>query len=180
VSGGATVRRLLADRRVRYVIAGGLSAAIYYAAFTGLWLAGREQIPYLAVAVLANLFTAVVIYPVNRLVVFRAAGSWLAGFLRFYVLSLWALLVNLGGLSLLVEVGRLNVLVAQAIVIVVSSVINYQISRVWVFRCRRAAEVPPAGAGPASHRFARLHDKGTRHDVGLGVARQDEVEHLQR
>ena len=129
----------------------------------------------------ANLFTAVVIYPVNRLVVFRAGGPWLAGFLRFYVLSVWALLFTLGGLPLLVEVGHLNVLLAQAIVIVVSAVLNYQISRLWVFRRRPAAEARPAAAGPVSRRgFARLDDEGARDDAGLGVPRQDEVQHLQR
>lgn len=141
MTGRATVRRLFADRRVRYVIVGGLASAIYYTAFASLWLTAGEWIPYLAVAVVANLVTAVAIYPVNRVMVFRAGGSWLAGFLRFYVLSLWALLFTLGGLALLVELGHLNVLLAQAIVIVASSLINYQVSRLWVFRRQRVAEV---------------------------------------
>ena len=168
----AVVRGLLADRRVRYVLAGGLSSAVYYGAFTGLWLGGRERIPYLLVAVVANLFTAVVGYPVNRLVVFRAAGPWLAGFLRFYALSVWALLFTLGGLPLLVEVGRLNVLPAQAIVIAVAAVLNYQISRRWVFRRR-----PPARSLDG---LAGLDDEGARDDPRLGVPRQDQVEQLER
>lgn len=154
--------RAVADRRVRYVLVGGLSAGFYYSAFTAIWLTGI--LPYLLVAVVANLITAVVIYPVNRLVVFRTGGRWLTGFLRFYVVSLWALTFSLGGLPLLVEVGHLHVLVAQAIVIVVSALTNYQISRRWVFRPR-----PP-----------RLDDEGTGHDVRLGVPGQDEVQQLQR
>jgi putative flippase GtrA len=156
------MRRLLADRRIRYVLVGGLSAGFYYSAFSAIWLTGR--VPYLLVAVIANLVTALVIYPVNRLVVFRTGGPWLTGFLRFYVVSLWALMFSLGGLPLLVEVAHLHVLLAQAIVIVVSALTNYQISRRWVFR----------------HRSPRLDDERTGHDVRLGVPGQDEVQQLQR
>lgn len=152
------VRRLLADRRVRYLLVGGLASAIYYATFAGLWLVTAERVSYLLVAVAANLVSAVASYPVQRRVVFRAAGSWIGGFLRFYLLALWALLFMLGGLPLLVEAVHLDVLLAQAIIIVASPVINYQGSRRWVFNRRagrhdaglRASTTRPLAATPAA------------------------------
>jgi putative flippase GtrA len=63
----------------------------------------------------------------------------IAGFLRFYVVCVWAMVFNLGGLWLLVDVVRLHVLIAQAIVIVLGPLMNYQASRLWAFRPRAAA-----------------------------------------
>jgi putative flippase GtrA len=130
------IRRLLDDRRVRYVLAGGLAAAVYYLTFTAAWLVLPRQVPYLSLAVLTNFITAVVMYPIQRRLVFRVDGPWLPGFLRFYVLCLGALLIVLVGLPLLVEVAGLHVLLAQAIVIGGSPLINYQVSRLWAFRRR--------------------------------------------
>ena len=127
------LRVIAADRRVRYVVAGGCASVVYYVAFTLGWLA-VPAVPYLVTALFANFVTAVVMYPVQRLYVFRTGGPWLAGFLRFYVLCLGAVAIMLVGLPLLVEVVGLHVLVAQAIVIVGSPLINYQMGRLWAFK----------------------------------------------
>jgi putative flippase GtrA len=126
--------RIAADRRARYVFAGGLSAAVYYGLFAAGWLALSHRVPYLAVSVVASTLTAVVTYPVYRCVVFRAGGGVLAGFLRFYLVCVWALGFAVGGLWFLVEVAGLDPLVAQAIVIVLGPLINYQAGRLWAFR----------------------------------------------
>lgn len=128
------VGRLLDDPRVRYLFAGGLAAVVYYAVFSGGWLLSGGRLPYLAMAVVANLVTAVTTFPVYRHVVFRASGPWLPAFLRFYVICFWSLVFTLGGLPLLVEVGNVAVLPAQAVLIVVSPLINYQVNRLWAFR----------------------------------------------
>ncbi|GGK40979.1 hypothetical protein GCM10010124_37260 [Pilimelia terevasa] len=130
------------DRRVRYVAAGGLSSAIYYAAFSALWLAAGHLVSYLLVAVVTNVFTALATYPVYRVGVFRAEGPWVSGFLRFYAVCLWSLLFILGGLWLLVEAAGLPVLLAQAVVIVVGPLINYQMGRRWAFRARPRPAAP--------------------------------------
>lgn len=126
--------RLIADRRVRYVLAGGSGSVLYYGLFAAGWLTLSRWVPYLLVSVLASTVTAVVTYPVYRCVVFRTGGPIIAGFLRFYLLSLWALLFAVGGLWFLVEVAGLHPLLGQAIVIVAGPLINYQAGRLWVFR----------------------------------------------
>lgn len=131
-----SLSRLIGDRRVRYLLVGAVSALVYYAIFSVGWLALGHRIPYLLMAVTANVCTAVVTYPLYRREVFQYTGSWLPGFLRFYATCLWALAVSLVGLPLLVELGHLPVLIAQAIIILVSPLINYQIHRFWAFRER--------------------------------------------
>src|SRR3954469_11076875 len=138
------VRSLVGDRRVRYVIAGGMAAVVYYAVFTASWLLMTPRPPYLALAFVANFVAAVVMYPIQRRLVFRAGGPWLSGFLRFYVLCLGAAVIMLVGLPLLVEVAHLHVLLAQAIVIVGSPLVNYQVSRLWAFR-QAPAEIGRVG-----------------------------------
>lgn len=134
------VRRLYdADRRVRYLCTSGFSAALYYATFAAGWAVFPRAMPYLALALVANVVTALAVYPIHRLAVFRVGGSWLTGFLRFYALSLGGIGFMVGGLPLLVEVVHLHVLLAQALVIALLPLVNYQLSRVWVFR-RRAPE----------------------------------------
>ena len=128
------VARRADDRRVRYVLAGGLGAILYYGLFAAGWLALAHRIPYPVVSMLASTLTAVLTYPVYRCLVFRTGGSWLTGFLRFYVVCVWAMVFAVGGLWFLVEVAGLHPLLAQAIVIVIGPLINYQAGRLWAFR----------------------------------------------
>ncbi|MER7006896.1 GtrA family protein [Dactylosporangium sp. NPDC000555] len=126
--------KLLTDRRVRYVAVGGVSSAVYYALFAAIYLTTRHHLHYLAVPVLANLGCAIVTYPLQRRWVFRATGPVVAGFLKFYVICLWALVFTYAGLPLLVELAGVPVLAAQALLIVAAPLINYQLSKFWAFR----------------------------------------------
>ena len=130
--------RLGGDRRIRYVIAGGIGAVVYYGLFAAGWLALPRSIPYLLVSALASTITAILTYPIYRYLVFRTGGGVLAGFLRFYVVCVWAMLFAVTGLWFLVAVAGLNPLIAQAIVIMVGPLINYQAGRLWAFRPRPA------------------------------------------
>jgi putative flippase GtrA len=129
-----TVERVLADRRVRYVAVGGVSSAVYYLLFAAIYLSTRHHLHYLAVPVLANLGCAIATYPLQRRWVFRSKGPVLSGFLKFYVICLWAMLFTYAGLPLLVELAGVPVLVAQAVLIVTAPLLNYQLSKFWAFR----------------------------------------------
>jgi putative flippase GtrA len=132
-------RSVLRDRRVRYLFVGGVSAVVYYGTFSAGWLLSGRHIPYLAMTLIANFVTAVLTYPLYRRGVFRFDGPWLSGFVRFYMVCLWALVFAFVALPLLIEVAHVPVLIAQAIVIVVGPVINYQIIKYWAFRHRKKA-----------------------------------------
>jgi putative flippase GtrA len=131
---GRPATAMLNDRRVRYILAGGVSSVTYYAIFAAGWLLFPQQLSYLIVMIVANLLTATVTYPLYRIGVHQVAGPWLRGFGRFYLTCLWALLFGLLGLPLLVEVAGLPVLLAQVIVIIIWPVLNYQLQKYWVFK----------------------------------------------
>ena len=156
-------------RAVRYLLAGGTAAVLYYAVFAAGWSTLGGRMPYLVVAVLANLVTALPTYQIQRRLVFRATGPWWRGFLRFYVLCLGSLACVTAGLPLLVEVAGLPVLVAQALVIGGSPLVNYQLARLWAFRARttRPLAATAASGCRASTRSSSLsgdstHISGTR------------------
>jgi putative flippase GtrA len=128
--------RIAADRRVRYLAAGGFGALLYYLLFTAGWLLWGSTVPYLVTAAATSTVCAVVTYPVYRTLVFRADAAGLAGFLRFYALCLGALAFSLGGLTVLVELAGLHVLLAQAVIVLAGPLINYQLGRLWAFRRR--------------------------------------------
>jgi putative flippase GtrA len=155
----ALLRRLAADRRVRYLAAGGFSAALYYVVFAAGWLTLSRWIPYPVLAVLTGTFCAVVTYPVYRCLVFRTGGPVLAGFLRFYVLCLWSLGFGVGGLWALVELAGLHVLLAQAVIMLLGPLINYQAGRFWAFRPTSAGD---RGTRPPSPRDRRRNRPSAR------------------
>lgn len=130
------IARLVGDQRIRYVFAGSISAVLYYGLFTGGWLALSAWVPYLVIAVVSSTVTAIATYPIYRRVVFRATGPLLAGFLRFYLVCVWAMVFSLGGLSALVELAGLHPLLAQAIIITLGPLINYQAGKLWAFKPR--------------------------------------------
>src|SRR5687767_13252035 len=72
------VQTLIDDQRIRYLFTGGITAGVYYLIFSAGWLLSSGRIPYLLMAVIANLGTAVLTYPIYRVAVFRAGGGWVA------------------------------------------------------------------------------------------------------
>ena len=134
---GELVGRILVDRRVRYLLSGGASAALYYGCFSAGWLLSHGHVPYLLLALVSNVVTALLTYPLYRRTFGPYDGPWLHGFSRFYVICLWSLAFNVGGLPLLIEVFGVPVLLAQFVLIVAGPVVNYQLLRVWAFRSRR-------------------------------------------
>ncbi|HEU4349999.1 MAG TPA: GtrA family protein [Actinoplanes sp.] len=118
------------------MLAGGISALVFYGLFTAGWFTLAHRLPYLLISTLASTFTAILTYPIYRSAVFRADGPVLAGFLCFYVVCVWAMAFSIGGLWALVELAGLHPLPAQAIVITLGPLINYQAGRLWAFRRR--------------------------------------------
>ncbi|MEV6964712.1 GtrA family protein [Hamadaea sp. NPDC051192] len=124
---------LLNDSRVRYLLAGGITAVISYAYFSVLFLLVGHHVHYLVTLTIANFLTTVTAYPIYQHGVYQAGQGGFAQFLRFYATCLWALVFGLVTMPLLVELVSVPVLLAQAIVIVVFPLINYPLQRRWAF-----------------------------------------------
>jgi putative flippase GtrA len=128
------LRRWNEDDRIRFVVVGGFNTAFGYATFALLFLALQRWLHYVAVAFLAQAIAVAVAFFMQRTLVFRKSGSWGIDLLRFTVSVTGIFLMNLGLLSLFVELGGLPPLVAQAIVVVLTVVATYFAHRFFSFR----------------------------------------------
>jgi putative flippase GtrA len=138
-SGWRALISALTGQRIVYLLAGAVTAVVYYLLMgLALWLA-ESAVPYLALVVVSHFCTVVIVYPGYRLLVFRISEhSWISGYLRFYVVGLGFLGTSLGGLPILVEVFGMPLMPAQALVIMVSTPLNYLVHRTWTFRAGRS------------------------------------------
>lgn len=128
---------LVRSERVTYLLAGGVTAAVYYVLLCLALLAARHDVPYPFLVVASHFVTALIVYPMYRLAIFKISDDeWLPGFVRFYAVGLGFLGASVIGLPLLVELGGIPLLVAQALIILMSPPLSYAVNRTWTFRKR--------------------------------------------
>jgi putative flippase GtrA len=125
--------RAIGDHRIRYLIVGAGTNALYFGLFWLGWHLLDDKLPYLVVTAAANLSTAVIAYSAYRTFVFGSTTGWLRGFPKFYTVFLLGLACSLLGMPLLIKVLGSPVLLAQAIVIAIVPFISYLLHRFWTF-----------------------------------------------
>lgn len=146
------VRRLLGDERVRFILVGGLNTVIGYSLFVTIqFVVGRYTSYY--VSLYGSYFLATLIaFPIHRRFTFQVSGkeSRFIEFLRFQGVNVIALGVNTVTLPLLVEFGHLIPILAQAVIVVATTLISYFGHKFFTFRRKmRPAADPEPEVGPA-------------------------------
>jgi len=118
------VARLLADRRVRFLMVGGFNVVQGVGWFALLhWL--LPGVDYLATLMISYVPAILIGFWLYRTFVFMAQGQVLLDLARFTMVQAAALAVNAVSLAFFHEVVRLPVVLAQACSIVVIIVFNY-------------------------------------------------------
>ena len=129
-----TAITLYNDRRVRYLAVGGVSAVSYYGFYAALYLLTRDHLHYLSPTIIANFLCGAVHLPPAAPLRLPVEGPGHRGLLQVLPDLPVGPGLHLPGLPLLVEVFNVPVLIAQAVLIVVAPMINYQLSKLWAFR----------------------------------------------
>lgn len=124
---GSMITRLLNDGRVRFVIVGGINTVIGYGLFALLYSLVGDEIGYLGSLYISYGFATLVAFVLHRRFTYKVAGTGSAfvDFLRFQSVYVVLLLFNTVALPILVEIVGLHPLVAQAIVITITTVMSY-------------------------------------------------------
>jgi putative flippase GtrA len=104
------------EQKIRYLIVGGWNTVFGYGVFAGLYFWLSNSVHYLFILSLSYIISITNAYIGYKLFVFKTRGNILREYFRFYVVYGTAFLVNLAVLPFLVEVGELNMYVAQAFV----------------------------------------------------------------
>jgi len=125
--------RVVRDQRVAFLLVGGVNTVVGFLCFAGfLLLLGQRR--YLAVLVSAHVVSVLIAFVLYRFVVFRVRGHVLADLWRFETVYLSALAINLVLLPVLVEIAHLPVLLAQALIMLVTSLMSWVGHKNYSFR----------------------------------------------
>jgi len=114
--------QVVRDQRVAFLSIGAVNTGVGFLCFAGfLALLGQQR--YMATLVCAHIVSVLIAFVLYRYVVFRVRGHLLRDLWRFETVYLVALAVNLVLLPLLVQLVHLPVLLAQALILVVTALI---------------------------------------------------------
>jgi putative flippase GtrA len=113
------------QQKLRFVLVGLANTAFGYGLFALLVIIVGSRVPYLISLLVAHVAGVLEAFILHRWLTFRVQGRVLGDLLRFWSVYLVALGVNLVLLPLLVEVGDLPVLLAQAIVLLLTALGSY-------------------------------------------------------
>lgn len=144
-------RRLFEQERIRFLVVGGVNTVFGYAVFAGLYLAAGQRIGYLGSLYISYVVGVSLAFVLHRRVTFRAhetGGNPVLDFVRFASVYVVSLAVNTIGLPLLVELGHLPALGAQAIMVVVTTIISYVGHKYFSFRRGGATPHATPSAAP--------------------------------
>ena len=125
--------RVVRDQRVAFLAVGATNTAFGYLLFAMLLLLLGHRL-YLVALVCAYVISVLVAFVLYRHLVFKVRGHVLADLWRFVMVYLAAFAVNLVVLPLLVELAHLPVLVAQAMIVLVTSLMSWVGHKHYSFR----------------------------------------------
>ena len=133
--------RVVRDQRVAFLLVGGVNTVVGFICFAGfLLLLGQRR--YLAVLLCAHVVSVLIAFVLYRFFVFRVRGHLLADLWRFETVYLSALALNFVMLPILVELAHLPVLVSQAMIMFVTSVMSWVGHKHYSFRRPASSEDP--------------------------------------
>jgi putative flippase GtrA len=121
------VGRLVHDQGFRFLAVGATNTVVGYLIFAALthWVFSRVSFGYLISLLIAYAVAIVMAFLLFRRFVFPVAGRVVTDFLRFVSVYLVSIGINVVALPLLVEFGHFNPLLAQAIVLAVTTLISF-------------------------------------------------------
>jgi len=125
--------RVVRDQRVAFLAVGAVNTVFGYLCFAGLLLL-LGQSRYLVALVCAYVIAVLFAFVLYRFLVFRVRGHVLTDLWRFSTVYLTSLAVNFVLLPLLVEFAHLRVLLAQALIVLVTSIMSWMGHKHYSFR----------------------------------------------
>ena len=127
-------RPLLDDERFRFLLVGGWNTVFGYGIFVVLERTLGQATHYLLALLVAHVIATLVAFAGHRWIVFRVKGNILRDLIRFWSVYAGLLVLNVVMLPVLVEIGGVPVLLAQALFIVVTTLTSYVGHKYFSFR----------------------------------------------
>jgi putative flippase GtrA len=130
------MRRFFADEKARFLLVGGTNTVVGYGLFVVFELTIGRTFGYLVSLYLSYVIAVALAFLLHRRFTFRVSGTGNAGldFTRFASVYVVTLAINTAALPLLVELVGLTPLVAQAIVVMLTTAVSYFGHKYFSFR----------------------------------------------
>jgi putative flippase GtrA len=130
------LRALTNDQRIRFLAVGGVNTVVGYGLFAAFDLSVFAGIPfgYMLSLTLSYAIAIALAFILYRRFVFRVTGQVWTDLTRFVSVYLVSIAVNAAALPILIEVLGLNSLIAQAILLVCTTLISFFGHREFSFR----------------------------------------------
>ncbi|MFC5678210.1 GtrA family protein [Aeromicrobium endophyticum] len=135
-SGSSTVRGLVDDQRVRFLAVGGFNTVLGYVTFSALtlWVFHEVRFGYLLSLVGSYAIGISVAFVLYRRLVFKVQGQVMRDFVRFVTVYAVSIGINAVVLPVLVEVAGVPPLAAQAVVVLITTLLSFVGHRSFSFR----------------------------------------------
>lgn len=117
--------RLIKDRRIAFLIVGVINTVVGFGWFALFDLTVGHMWGYMATLLFAHVASVLCAFVLYRRFVFRVKGHVWVDLLRFESIYLVSLGINAVLLPLLVELAHLEPIVAQALIVFVTTLISY-------------------------------------------------------
>jgi putative flippase GtrA len=132
----SVITRLINDRRIRFLAVGATNTVIGYVIFAVLthWIFGALQFGYLLSLIVSYALSILLAFVLYRRFVFNVTGNVLIDFIRFVSVYLLSIGINVLALPLLVELAKVPVLLAQALILVATTLVSFFGHRSFSFR----------------------------------------------
>ena len=122
------------EQKIRYLIIGGWNTIFGYGVFAALYFWLADTMHYLMILSISYILSITNAYVGYKLFVFKTRGNILREYLRFYAVYGISFLFNLASLPLFIEILKLNMYVAQAIVTMVTILGSYMLHKNFSFK----------------------------------------------
>jgi len=126
--------KLIKDRRIAFLLVGVVNTVVGFLWFTLFLYTVGQVLGYIVALLFAHVASVLCAFVLYRRFVFRVRGNTLTDLARFELVYLLALGINAVLLPLLVEVGHLPVLLSQALIVFVTTLVSYFGHRSFSFR----------------------------------------------
>jgi putative flippase GtrA len=120
--------------KINYFIVGMWNTIFGYFVFAALYYLLNKNIHYLFLLIISNILSITNAYIGYKTFVFKTKGNYLNEYLRFYLVYGAMLILNLIFLPVLVEIFRVNPVIAQGMFVFVSFIGSYIGHKYFSFR----------------------------------------------
>ena len=141
------IGRLARDQRIRFLAVGATNTLVGYLVFSAftLWVFADLPLGYLLSLALSYVVGISLAFVLYRRFVFPVHGHLVRDFARFVSVYLVAIGINAAALPLLVEVVRVPPLLAQLLILLVTTLLSFFGHKKFSFRRTGPEESPPTG-----------------------------------